>query len=66
MTLAEKNNIKLGEWFQSPLHPVKGDLSPWGFEKGKYLVAEYLASHVVNLPTTGSDIKNPLIFRKVR
>ena len=62
MVLAEKNRIKLGEWFISPLHPVKGDLSAWEFETGKYPVAEYLSSHVVNLPTTGSDINKILLF----
>ena len=27
MLLAEKNRIEHGDWFMSPLHPVKGDLS---------------------------------------
>ncbi|HIE00591.1 MAG TPA: hypothetical protein EYP59_09920, partial [Thiotrichaceae bacterium] len=50
MALAEKSRVLLGEWFLTPLHPVKGDLSAWGYEYGKYPVAEYLAEHVVNLP----------------
>jgi len=62
MVLAEKNRIKLGEWFISPLHPVQGDLSAWQFENGKYPIAEYLASHVVNLPTTDSDMTKVLSF----
>ena len=62
MVLAEKNHIKLGEWFISPLHPVQGDLSAWNFESGKFPNAEYLASHVVNLPTTPSDINKILSF----
>ena len=56
MALAEKSRVLLGEWFLSPLHPVKGDLSAWGYEYGKYPVAEYLAEHVVNLLTTPSDV----------
>ena len=56
MALAEKSRVSLGEWFLTPLHPVKADLSAWGYEYGKYPVAEYLAAHVVNLPTTPSDV----------
>ena len=62
MLLAEKHRIALGEWFTSPLHPVEGDLSPWQFEQEKYPVANYLASHVVNLPTTPSNIDKVLAF----
>jgi dTDP-4-amino-4,6-dideoxygalactose transaminase len=62
MLLAEKHRIALGEWFTSPLHPVEGDLSAWQFQQGQYPVAEYLASHVVNLPTTPSDINKVLVF----
>jgi len=32
------------------------------FENGKYPIAEYLASHVVNLPTSSSDITKVLSF----
>lgn len=62
MTLAEKNHIKLGEWFISPLHPVTSDLSPWCFKKGGFPTAEYLADHVVNLPTSEINIKKVLSF----
>jgi len=62
MALAEKSRVLLGEWFLTPLHPVKGDLSAWGYEYGKYPVAEYLAEHVVNLPTTPSDVGRVVRF----
>ncbi len=64
MELAEKSHIELGEWFLSPLHPVTGDLSTWGFIKGEHPNSEYLASHVVNLPTTPSNINKVLVFLK--
>jgi len=48
---AQEAHIPLGDWFISPLHPVVGDLSPWGFEPERYLNAVFAASHVVNLPT---------------
>jgi dTDP-4-amino-4,6-dideoxygalactose transaminase len=62
MLLAEKHRITLGEWFTSPLHPVEGDLSAWQFDRTQYPVAEYLASHVVNLPTTPTNINKVLVF----
>lgn len=64
MALAEKSRVSLGEWFVTPLHPVKGDLSAWGYEYGKYPVAEYLAAHVVNLPTTPADVDRVIGFLK--
>jgi len=64
LALAEKAHIELGEWFLSPLHPVKGDLSTWGFESGKFPVAEYLSSHIVNLPTTPTNINKVVNFLK--
>jgi dTDP-4-amino-4,6-dideoxygalactose transaminase len=62
MLLAEKHHITLGEWFISPLHPVEGDLSAWQFEREKYPVADYLSSHVVNLPTTQKNIDKVIRF----
>ena len=62
MDLAEESRVSLGDWFLTPLHPVKGDLSAWGYEYGKYPVAEYLAEHVVNLPTMPSDVGRVIGF----
>ena len=62
MQLAEQHRIALGEWFTSPLHPVEGDLSAWQFDAKQYPVATYLASHVVNLPTTPKDINRVVRF----
>ncbi len=53
---AREAHIPLGDWFISPLHPVTGDLSPWGFEPERYPNAVFAAAHVVNLPT---DTKKP-------
>ncbi len=56
MRKAREANIPLGDWFRSPLHPVEGDLSKWGFEPERYPNAVFAAAHVVNLPT---DTKKP-------
>jgi len=48
---AQEAHIPLGDWFVSPLHPVTGDLSEWGFEPERYPNAVFAAANVVNLPT---------------
>jgi len=53
--LAEKNNIELGEWFNSPIHPVQKDFEQWQLNPELYPDAVFASKHVVNLPT---DTKN--------
>jgi len=48
---ARKLRIPLGDWFVSPLHPVEGDLSQWGYTAGQCPVAEEACAEVVNLYT---------------
>ena len=48
---AEQAQVELGDWFNSPLHPVQGDLSPWGLDIAQHPNATYISKHVVNLPT---------------
>jgi dTDP-4-amino-4,6-dideoxygalactose transaminase len=53
---ARRRGVDLGDWFRSPLHPVRGDLSRWGYRWGTAPVAERLTAEMVNLPTdVGSD-----------
>ena len=54
-SLAEKNNIALGDWFNSPLHPVQKDFEQWHLNPELFPNAVFAARHVVNLPT---DVKN--------
>jgi dTDP-4-amino-4,6-dideoxygalactose transaminase len=53
--LAEKHKIALGEWFNSPLHPVQKDFENWQLYPALYPHAVYAGKHIINLPT---DIKN--------
>jgi perosamine synthetase len=48
---ARRRGLDLGDWFVSPLHPIEGDLTPWGYRGGTAPVAERVASEIVNLPT---------------
>lgn len=48
---AKEKRIPVGDWFLSPLHPVVGDLSPWGYQIGQCPVAEQACRETVNLFT---------------
>jgi len=53
---AREAKIAIGDWFRSALHPIEGNLRPWGFEAERFPKAVFAATHVVNLPT---DTKTP-------
>ena len=55
LTLAVQAKIQMGDWFISPLHPVKDNLSQWHLEKKKFPCALKISQHILNLP---SDVKN--------
>jgi dTDP-4-amino-4,6-dideoxygalactose transaminase len=48
---AARRGVLLGDWFRSPVHPIEGDLSPWGYRAGSNPIAERVAQEIVNLPT---------------
>jgi dTDP-4-amino-4,6-dideoxygalactose transaminase len=48
---ADRRGILIGDWFHSPLYPIEGDLSAWGYRRGEHPVAERVVSEIVNLPT---------------
>ncbi|MEO0258469.1 MAG: aminotransferase class I/II-fold pyridoxal phosphate-dependent enzyme [candidate division WOR-3 bacterium] len=53
--LAKQERIELGDWFVSPVHPLKEE-HLWrlaGYEKGMCPIAEEVCQHVINLPTHG-------------
>ncbi|MBS0212189.1 MAG: DegT/DnrJ/EryC1/StrS aminotransferase family protein [Proteobacteria bacterium] len=52
---AEKFRVELGDWFNSPLHPVQGDLSAWGLDIAGFPNARRIATHIVNLPTRSNS-----------
>jgi dTDP-4-amino-4,6-dideoxygalactose transaminase len=59
---AIKFNITLGDWFLSPLHPIKNDLERWGFVSTGYPIASMISKKVVNLPTDISDNSDVIKF----
>ncbi len=52
---ARSMKIVLGDWFISPLHPVKEDLSKWFFDQANFPIATRMANSLVNLPTDLKD-----------
>jgi perosamine synthetase len=57
---ARRHGLDIGNWFDSPLYPIKGDLSRWGYGWGTNPVAERVTSEIVNLPTDVSPDGGPL------
>ena len=51
LALAMRKNIPIGDWFVSPLHPVEGNLEPWGYKYGMCPQAEKACKEVINLFT---------------
>jgi perosamine synthetase len=58
---AHRRGVALGDWFSSPLYPIDGELTAWGYRRGECPIAERVASEIVNLPTDvspdGPDIR---------
>ncbi len=53
---AEKASIRLGDWFLSPIHPVKSEFENWFLNPQNFSNATFVSAHILNLPT---EIKNP-------
>jgi len=51
LDLAKRQKIPIGDWFVSPLHPVIGNLEPWGYKYGMCPQAEKACKEVINLFT---------------
>lgn len=49
--MAGKENIILGEWFDTPLYPVYENLEKWNFSLEEFPVSKKVCASVVNLET---------------
>ena len=59
---ASKKHIPLGDWFLSPIHPVRANLELWDIENGSIPVASEISQYIVNLPTEGIEIRRVIDF----
>ncbi|MFK8005037.1 MAG: DegT/DnrJ/EryC1/StrS family aminotransferase [Saprospiraceae bacterium] len=58
LKLAQQNKIPLGDWLNSPIHPIRENLERWDYRKGSFPLAEKIGFHILNLPTDeGISIK---------
>lgn len=48
---AEKQKIELGDWFNSPIHPVQSGFEQWGLSYEHYPNSFFAGQHMINLPT---------------
>ncbi|MFO7525187.1 MAG: aminotransferase class I/II-fold pyridoxal phosphate-dependent enzyme [Ignavibacteriaceae bacterium] len=64
ISLAQKENVILGDWFHSPLYPVRGELTPWKFNLDSFPNANKTSGNIVNLPTDVKKINNVIRFLK--
>jgi len=68
LKFAEKNRIEVGDWFNSPIHPVTENLTRWDYKWGENPIAEYMSQHMVNLHThqgiTENCVKRTNVFLK--
>lgn len=55
LRLAEEDKISLGDWFLSPLHPVKENLEQWELKRDMFPVANRISEKILNLPTDVKD-----------
>ncbi len=53
--LALKEKVILGDWFLSPIHPVKENFELWDLNIELFPIAKEISQKIVNLPT---EIKN--------
>ena len=64
LKLASKAGIKLGDWMNSPIHPVEQHWENWFYNAGTAPVAEKYAQHILNLQTDlgAKEFKSTLAF----
>ncbi len=48
---ARVQQIEIGDWFLSPIHPIEKHYRYWYYEYGQNVNAEIVSRHIVNLPT---------------
>ena len=61
-SLAQKAKITLGDWFTSPLYPVKGNLYPWKYDPNLYPLSVQISKKIMNLPTDVEDNSKVIRF----
>ena len=64
MLKAENNGLPLGDWFISPIHPVKENFEQWQLMPNDFPNALYLSKHILNIPLDKNNAQRYLAFMK--
>lgn len=64
LILAEKSKISIGDWFLSPIHPVKQKFDLWKLNLNNFPIACSISQRIVNLPTDIIDNNEVINFLK--
>lgn len=59
---AEKAQVRLSDWFVSPIHPVENDLSLWHLDVDTIPIATALAQKLVTINTEVADVEKVCRF----
>lgn len=59
---AEDQGLPMGDWFISPIHPVKNNFHLWQLNEKDCPNAIYLSKHILNIPLDKNNIARYLIF----
>lgn len=60
--LARKHKIELGDWFNSPIHPIQSEFEKWFMIPENFPLANYASQHVINVPTDTKKIEKAIQF----
>ncbi len=62
---AEKHKIELGEWLNSPIHPIQEGFEQWKLNTELFPNAVYAGKHIINLPTDTNHPEQIIDFLKI-
>lgn len=62
MEIAEKEKIEIGDWFCSPIHPIKNNFEKWDVDVEKIPNAVFCSRKIINFPTDVKKIDKYLLF----
>lgn len=63
--LAEKHKIELGEWLNSPIHPIQEKFELWKLNTELFPNAVFAGKHIINLPTDTNNSGRIIDFLQI-
>ena len=66
MTIAQKEKIPLGDWLNSPLHPLQDNFFAWQLDLNTIPKATFAGKHIINVPLLSNNEKVILFLQKIK